>query len=78
MLKDLEKAIAANDVERAFYGAHTLKGVCQNLCLTQMYETDYVVTEALREGDLEEAKKHMPELKARYDKAMLRIAEMDE
>lgn len=73
----LEKAIAANDVERAFYGAHTLKGVCQNLCLTQLYETDYIVTEALRNGDLEEAKKHMPELKERYDRAMMQIAEMD-
>ena len=74
----LEKAMAANDVERAFYGAHTLKGVCQNLCLTSLYEIDYMVTEALREGDLETASGYMPELKARYDQAILQISQMDE
>ncbi len=74
----LQKAIAANDVERAFYGAHTLKGVCQNLCLTYIYEIVYIVTEALRDGNIEEARRLMPELKERYDKAIIRIAEMDD
>ncbi len=74
----LQKAMAANDVERAFYGAHTLKGVCQNLCLTYIYEIDYIVTEALRDGNIEEARRLMPELKERYDKAVIRIAEMDD
>lgn len=74
----LESAMAANDVHRAFMGAHTLKGVCQNLCLTSLYEIDYIVTEALRGGDIDEAKKHMPELKARYERAMDQIGRMDE
>ena len=74
----LEKAVAANDVQRAFYGAHTLKGVCQNLCLTHLYEIDYQVTEALRAGDIETAKSHMPELKKRYDLTWERISRMDE
>ena len=74
----LEKAIAANDVQRAFYGAHTLKGVCQNLCLSHMYELDFQVTEALRAGDIDTAKSLMPELKARYEKTMQQISRMDE
>ena len=74
----LEKAMLANDVQRAFYGAHTLKGVCQNLCLTELYEIDYIVTEALRAGDLDKAREMMPELKARYEKAVYQISRMDE
>ena len=74
----LEKAMAANDVNRAFYGAHTLKGVCQNLCLTHLYEMDFQVTEALRAGDIEAAREFMPELKARYEKTLEQISKMDE
>ncbi len=74
----LEQAMAANDVKRAFYGAHTLKGVCQNLCLTYMYEVDFKVTEALRSGDLDMAKAFMPELKKRYQETMDHISKMDE
>ena len=74
----LKSALAANDVQRAFLGAHTLKGVCQNLCLTSLYEIDYIVTEALRAGDLDEAQKHMPELGIRYERAVDQISRMDE
>ena len=53
----LEKAMENDDVKEAFSRAHTLKGVCQNLCLTKVYEIDFLVTEALREGKIMEAKK---------------------
>ena len=74
----LEKSMASNDVKRAFYGAHTLKGVCQNLCLTHLYEIDYQITEALRSGDIDTARTFMPELKARYEKTVGQISKMDE
>ncbi len=74
----LKSALAANDVHRAFLGAHTLKGVCQNLCLTSLYEIDYIVTEALRAGNIDEAKLRMPELTARYNLAIEQISKMDE
>ncbi len=74
----LERAMSASDVERAFYGAHTMKGVCQNLCLTHLYEQVFVVTEELRAGNLEGAREHMPELKKRYNQAIERIETMDE
>ena len=74
----LEQAILANDVERAFYGAHTLKGVCQNLCLTYLYDIDYQVTEALRVRDIETVKGLMPELRSRYTQTIEQIARMDD
>ena len=44
----LEKAVQALDVEAAFRGAHTLKGVAANLGLTGLQKTSSELTEALR------------------------------
>lgn len=44
----LEEAIAAGDVREAFTAAHTLKGVCQNLGLTNLFGPAARLTEALR------------------------------
>lgn len=46
----LEDSIAAHDAETAFRAAHTLKGVCQNLSYTKLYESSHTITEALRPG----------------------------
>lgn len=46
----LGAAIAAQDWETAFRGAHTLKGLAQNLGFDRLYETSYALTEALRGG----------------------------
>ena len=37
--------------ERLRKFAHTLKGVCQNLGFTRLYESSSVLTEALRDGE---------------------------
>ena len=36
--------------EDAFRGAHTLKGVCQNLSFDRLYEVSHELTELLRDG----------------------------
>lgn len=38
------------DYETAFRAAHTLKGVCQNLSFTRLYESSHALTESLRGG----------------------------
>ena len=35
--------------EGAFRGAHTLKGVCQNLSIDRLYEVSHELTELLRD-----------------------------
>ena len=45
---NLDKAIAANDLNAAFEAAHALKGVLGNLSLTPMYDKCSEITELLR------------------------------
>ncbi len=46
----LKTGIENQDLDLAFRGAHTLKGVCQNLSFTQLGDSSSALTEALR-GD---------------------------
>ena len=49
----LERSLKEENVEEAFRAAHTLKGVCQNLGFTNLYQPAYELTEVLRAGTLE-------------------------
>ena len=45
----LKQALENNNYEEAFRGAHTLKGVCQNLSFDRLYEVSSALTELLRD-----------------------------
>ena len=45
------EALKSENYEDAFRAAHTLKGVCQNLGFTRLYESSSVLTEALWDGE---------------------------
>lgn len=51
----LSESLDKNDCETAFRAAHTLKGICLNLGFTDMYRTVCVITEKLREQDIDGA-----------------------
>ena len=44
----LRRSLAEGDQAEAFRGAHTLKGVCQNLGLDRLYTSGAALCEALR------------------------------
>ena len=46
----LEASMAAKNYEEAFRAAHTIKGVCQNLSFTKLYESSHRLTDNLRSG----------------------------
>ena len=46
----LEK-LSSEDYPEAFRAAHTLKGVCENLGLSDLCKSSSVLTEALRAGE---------------------------
>ena len=46
--QEIEKAFADKDGERAFRGAHTLKGVSANLSFSKLTESSSLLTETLR------------------------------
>lgn len=62
----LAEAMGAEDVQRAFRAAHTLKGVAANLGLERLRETASALTEALRAGNLQEAKGLFPPTEEAY------------
>ena len=44
----LENSVASKDMSEAFRAAHTLKGVCQNLSLTPLFQSASELAERLR------------------------------
>ncbi len=48
---ELKEAIESGDLEKAFRGAHTLKGVSANLALTELTYSSSLLTEALRNAN---------------------------
>lgn len=49
------RGMESKNQEEAFRAAHTLKGVCQNLAFTQLYESSSELTDHLRPGqDMEQ------------------------
>ncbi|MDE7221232.1 MAG: Hpt domain-containing protein [Oscillospiraceae bacterium] len=51
----LVRSMAAEDYAEAFRAAHTIKGVCQNLDFTVLYQSSCQLSEALRNGFTPEA-----------------------
>ncbi len=64
--KELENAMNSGDCEVAFRGAHTLKGVCQNMAFTALSIIVEQITEELRAKDFEKAKETFPKVKDEY------------
>lgn len=44
----LMTAVENSDYKSAFMASHTIKGLCQNLSFTKLYESSHLITEALR------------------------------
>ena len=65
----LEEALRRGDVKEAFRGAHTLKGVCQNL--------GYTLTETLRAGQLEGTQEQFAKVAEQYQCTMDAIRALD-
>ncbi len=63
---DLHAAVSAQDCEKAFTAAHTLKGVCGNLSMTNLEQLVKQQVEFLRAGELSPAVEMMPDISAAY------------
>lgn len=46
----LIRCLEVGDDEGAFRAVHTLKGICQNLSFTRLFQSSCALTEALRNG----------------------------
>ena len=61
-----EASVENKDYEEALRAVHTLKGICQNLSFTRLFESSSLVTNALKENDWNKAVDMMPQLSNDY------------
>lgn len=61
-----ETAMGNQDYEEALRAVHTLKGICQNLSFTKLYESSSQVTLALKASDYGRAMELAPQLSEDY------------
>ena len=73
---ELEAAIEAKDWETAFRGAHTLKGLSQNLGFDRLFETSFALTEALRGPKPLEDASLWPPVVAAHEEVLAAIREL--
>mgnify|MGYP002510449831 FL=1 len=62
----LEASLKEENYEDAFRAAHTIKGVCQNLNFTKLYESSSRLTESLRSGKGEETDELLEHVRKDY------------
>ncbi|MBS6223057.1 MAG: Hpt domain-containing protein, partial [[Clostridium] symbiosum] len=54
------------DYSEALRAVHTLKGICQNLSFTRLFESSSLATTALKQNDWNKAVDMMPQLSKDY------------
>ena len=69
----LDSSMKAKNYEEAFRAAHTLKGVCQNLSFTRLYQSSHDITEALRTKNYEQAQQLLPSVEEDYTRTAAAI-----
>ena len=66
----LLRSMDEKNYEEAFRAAHTIKGVCQNLDFTRLYQSSSQLSEALRNGCSPEAPALVERVKADYQQTL--------
>lgn len=65
-LSSMEKG----DYAEALRAVHTLKGICQNLSFTRLYESSSIATKALKENDHSKAAAMVPQVSDDYNQIL--------
>ena len=68
--EELVTQMEKGNCEEAFKASHTLKGVCQNLALTELAGASHEITEALRKKDMAMAANLLDNVKKSYKKTI--------
>lgn len=71
--KQLETALAADDVEAAFRAAHTLKGLSGSLCLNELYEPVCRLSDLLKQRNTAKAEPLMAEIRPIYNETLVAL-----
>ena len=68
-------SMGSKDYAEALRAVHTLKGICQNLAFTRLFESSSLVTNQLKENNWKKAAVMMPQLSEDYDQTVNAIEE---
>ena len=71
-----EASVENKDYEEALRAVHTLKGICQNLSFTRLFESSSLMTKALKENDWNKADDMLPQLSMDYYEIINAIEEL--
>ena len=71
----LKTSMVEETYEEAFRAAHTIKGICQNLSFTRLYESSSALSEALRDGFRPEAPALAKQVEQDYEETAAAIRE---
>ena len=74
----LIRSMEEENYGEAFRAAHTIKGVCQNLSFTKLYESSNQLSEALRSGLSPEAPGLLEQVKEDYNQTVQAIRAFQE
>ncbi len=69
------EAMARQDYEEGLRAVHTLKGVCQNLSFTALYESSSQITAAMKEQDYSKALSMAPQMAEDYQRIIRAVEE---
>lgn len=72
----LETSMVGKNYEEAFRASHTIKGVCQNLSFTKLYESSCRLTDNLRTGYGEETDALVRQVEKDYKQTIAAIEEL--
>lgn len=61
-----ESSMKNGDCAEALRAVHTLKGICQNLSFTKLYESSSLATQALKENNMQKAAALLPQVSEDY------------
>ena len=70
------ESLENENYDEAFRASHTIKGICQNLSFTRLYQSSYQLTELLRDKKIDQIEDYVNRVKEDYLLAIEAIHEL--
>lgn len=70
------ESLENENYDEAFRASHTIKGICQNLSFTRLYQSSYQLTELLRDKKTDQIEDYVNRVKEDYLLAIEAIHEL--
>lgn len=65
-----KESIESKDYDEALRAVHTIKGICQNLSFSSLYESSSLITQALKDNNYQKAIDSIPLMSENYHRVI--------